>query len=89
MAGELPSSLFHYYRARVFRQAVARKTAGLHAARGVICLPPGAVPVADQLLDAALSPGAQRVLSFMVESDRYRLIPPAADGPLRVLTPRA
>ncbi len=86
-AAELPSPLFHYYRAQVFRKAVARQIAGLRAARGVICLPAGAVPVADQLLEAALTPRTPRVLSFMVESDRFRVMPPALEGPLRVFNP--
>lgn len=87
IAGELPSPLFHYYRSHLFRKSAARQMAGLHAARGVICLPPGAVPLSDQLLDAALSPGAVRVLSFMVESDRCQPLPPPPDGPLRVFNP--
>lgn len=87
VAAELPSPLFHHYRAYVFRQAVARQIAGLRAARGVICLPAGAVPLADRLLDGVLRPGVPRVLSFMVESDRYRVMPPAVPGPLQVFSP--
>lgn len=87
VAGELPSPLFHHYRTQVFRKAVARQVAGLKAARGVICLPPGAVPVADRLLAAALSPVTPRVLAFMVESDRYHVLPPAPEGPLRIFNP--
>lgn len=87
VAGELPSPLFHHFRSHVFTKAVARQTAGLRAARGVICLPPGAVPLADRLLDAALATGTPRVLSFMAESDRYQVMPPAPEGPLRVFNP--
>lgn len=87
VAAELPAPLFHQYRAHLFRKAVARHTTGLHAARGVICLPPGAVPLADRLLDAALPPGTPRVLGFMVESDRHQVMPPAPEGPLRVFSP--
>lgn len=57
IANGLPSPLFHYYRAHMFRRAADRHMAGLRASRAVICLPTGAVPLSDRLLDAALTVG--------------------------------
>ena len=87
VANGLPSPLFHYYRAHMFRKAVDRHTAGLRASRAVICLPTGAVPLSDRLLDAALTPATARVLSFMVESDRFQPLPLPSTGPLRIFNP--
>lgn len=87
IANGLPSPLFHYYRAHMFRRAADRHMAGLRASRAVICLPTGAVPLSDRLLDAALTPATARVLSFMVESDRFQPVPLPAGGPLRIFNP--
>ncbi len=87
IGSQLPSPAFRLWRKYVFARAVARQWRGLRAARAIMTLPRGAMPVSDGLLDRIGVDQTPRLLGFWVDLANVRPLPLPANETLRVFCP--